>query len=199
MWRRSRDSLRDGITAPLTGLLVGVGGTNPIGKRRKDVMNAHSLIRKTLITLSIAAACGSAVPVAAATPITLHRSLAPQFQVAGEGFDVNERTGRVRLTFDVFDFTWESNLIRTELVDVPGLRFDRERREVVYENEGLVTTCARPKKFLWSTTYPATDACRIIVRRETQTAGADSGTSVGTDWAVELVTNEPTKSARLSR
>ncbi len=155
-------------------------------------MKAPSLIRNSLIAFSIAAICASAVPASAETPVILHRSLPPQFQIAGTKFDVDERTGLVRLAFDVFDFTWESSLVRTEFIDVPGLRFDRERREVLYQNGSSVVTCATRKKVLWVTSYPATDACRINVRSEVQTSGM-------TDWVVEVVTNEPAKAVELSR
>lgn len=155
-------------------------------------MDAPSLIRKPLIAFSIAAICAFAVTASADTPVILHRSLPPQFQVTGTTFDVDERTGLVRLAFDVFDFTWESNLVRTESVDVPGLRYDRERGAVLYENGGAVVTCARRKKILWGTSYPATDACRIVVRSEVQNTGM-------TDWVVEFVTDGPAKSAGLSK
>jgi hypothetical protein len=151
-------------------------------------MNALLLIRKSLIALSIAAVSSSAVPASAETPVVLYRSVPPQFQVMGTKFDVDERTGLVRLAFDVFDFTWESNLFRTESIDVPGLRYDRERGAVLYENGGAVVTCARRKKILWGTSYPATDACRIVVRNEVQNTGI-------TDWVVEFVTKAPAKSA----
>jgi hypothetical protein len=155
-------------------------------------MNAPSPIRNLLVVLSIAAICASAVPASAETPVVLHRSLPPQFQVAGTKFDVDEGTGLVRLAFDVFDFTWEGSLVRTETIDVPGLRFDRERREVLYQNGGSVVTCATRKKFLWATSYPATDACRINVRSEVENSGM-------TDWVVEVVTDEPAKTAELSK
>ena len=155
-------------------------------------MNAPSLIRNMLIALSIATTCAAAVPASAETPVILHRSLPPQFQVAGTKFDVDERTGQVRLAFDVFDFTWESNLVRTESIDVPGLRFDRERREILYQNGSSVVTCATRKKVLWATSYPATGACRIDVRSEVENSGM-------TDWVVEVVTDGPAKTAEISR
>lgn len=155
-------------------------------------MNKHTLAGKSLLALAIAAVCASTVPASAETPVILHRSVPPQFEVTGTKFDVDERTGLVRLAFDVFDFTWEGSLVRTESIDVPGLRFDRERREVLYENGGGVVTCAKRKKFLWETSYPATDACRIVVRREVQNTDM-------TDWVVEFVTNGPAKSAGLSK
>ena len=61
-----------------------------------------------------------------------------------------------------------------------------------------VVTCARAKKFLWSTSYHATEACRIVVRSETKAAEA-AAARASREWVVELVTEEPTKTARLSR
>jgi len=151
-------------------------------------MNAPLRIQKTLIALSIAAACASALPASAETLVIRHQSLPPQLQVTGAKFDVDERTGLVRLAFDVFDFTWEGNIVRTESIDVPGLRFDRARREVLYENGSSVVTCARRKKFLWGTSYPATDACKILVRSTAESTGMK-------DWVVEFVTKEPAKAA----
>jgi len=155
-------------------------------------MNVPSLIRRTLIAFSIAAVCASAVPASAETPVILQRRLPPQFQVMDTKFDIDEATGRVRLAFDVFDFTWESNLVRTEFIDIPGLRFDRERGAVLYESGGAVVACARRKKTVWGTSYPATGACRIVVRSEVQNAGM-------TDWVVEFVTDGPAKGAGLSK
>jgi hypothetical protein len=155
-------------------------------------MNKRTLTGKSLLALAIAAVCASAVPASAETPVMLHRSLPPQFQVTGATFDVDEQTGRVRLAFDVFDFTWESNIVRTESIDVPGLRFDRERGAVLYENGGAVVTCARRKKILWATSYPATDACRINVGSEVQNTGM-------TDWVVGFVTDGSAKSAGPSK
>jgi hypothetical protein len=155
-------------------------------------MNTLSRIRQGFIAVSIAAICASSAPAAAETPVILHRSLPPQFQVAGTKFDVDERTGLVRLAFDVFDFTWEGSLVRTETIDVPGLRFDRERREVLYQNGGSVVTCARRKRFLWATSYPATAACRINVRSEVENSGM-------TDWVVEVAVDGSAKTAELSR
>lgn len=103
----------------------------------------------------------------------------------------------MRLDVDVYDDTWEGN-ISSESVAVPGLRFDRERREVLYESGGSVVTCARPKKFLWSTSYPATGACRIVVGSEPRNVEADPGARAWTDWTdwrVELVTDEPARTA----
>ena len=142
-------------------------------------MKALSLIRKTLIALSIATACAPAVSVSAATAIVVHRNLPSQFEVTAAKFDVDEGTWRVRLAFDVFDPTYEGNTYRTEYIDVPGLRVDRERGEVIYENGGSVVACAQRKKFLWETSYPATEACRFIVTSEPQHAGTDSG---GSGW-----------------
>ena len=144
-------------------------------------MKAHSLLRRTLIAFSIAAACAPAVSVSAATTIVLHRNLPAQLEVTAAKFDVDEGTGRVRLAFDVFDPTYEGNTYRTEYLDVPGLRVDRERREVLYENGGSVVTCAQRKKFLWETTYPATEACRFVLSSEPQLAGSGSGVSSGKD------------------
>lgn len=161
-------------------------------------MNGPSLPGKTLIALSIAAACASAAPVSAATIIILDRSLPPEAKVSGTEFDVDEQTGRARVAVDLYDDSWEGNL-SSESVLVPGLRFDRERREVLYESEGSVVTCARRKKILWRTSYPATGACRIIVRSEPRNADAGPGVRALTDWVVELVTDESTRAARLSR
>ena len=73
--------------------------------------------------------------------------------------------GRAQLAVDFFDDTDEGYLT-SESVDVPGLRFDRERGEVIYESDGSVLTCARRQKILWGTRYKETGACRISVRSE---------------------------------
>lgn len=161
-------------------------------------MIARSPIRKTLIALLIAAACASEVPASAAKIVVLDRSLPPGVKVSGTEFEVDERLGNVRLAVDYFDDSWEGNL-STESVEVPGLTFDREHREVRYESEGHVVTCAQRKKILWGTAYPATDACRIIVRSEPRIANTGFRERASTGWIVELATNEPMKAAGLKR
>jgi len=160
-------------------------------------MYASTPVRSLLVALSIAAACASTVATAE-TNIIVVRSLPSGMKVSGAEFNVDERTGSAHLVVDVYDDSWEGNLF-SDAVVVPGLRFDRERREVLYESGGAVVTCARPRKFLWSTSYPATGACRIVVRSEPRKAGDDPGeTRAWTDWrdwVVELVTDAPAKTA----
>jgi hypothetical protein len=159
-------------------------------------MRGPSRSRVTLIALSIVAASASAVPVSAATIALLDRSLAPEAKVLRTEFGVDERTGSARVVVDLYDDSWDGYLT-SESVAVPGLRFDRERREVVFESGGSVVTCARPRKVLWGKIYPATGACRILVRSESRDAAADRGTPASKEWVVELVTDEPTKAAAL--
>ena len=150
--------------------------------------------RTTIAALAIATACASASPVRAATTILLDRTLPPRMKVSRTGFDVDERTGRARLAVDFFDDT-EDGYTTSESVDVPGLRFDRASGAVLYENAGSVLTCAQRRKVLWGTRYRETGACRIVVRSETPVAEASVRAS--REWIVELVTDEPTKAARL--
>ena len=159
-------------------------------------MNGHSASGKTLIAFAIAAACAATVPASAATVIVLERSLPPEVKVSGTNFDVDERTGRVRLAVDLFDGSFDGNT-SSESVAVPGLTFDRERRGVRYESGGSAVTCAVRKKLLWATTYEQTDACRITVRTEPRAADAGPGERPLMGWVVELATDEPTRSARL--
>lgn len=154
--------------------------------------------RKTLIALSIAAACACAFPVSAAAITILDRSLPPEVKVLRTEFDVDEKTGSARVGVDLYDDSWDGYLT-SESVVVPGLRFDRERREVVFESAGSVVTCARPTKILWGTDYRATGACPIVVRSETQNVDAGAAARAPRNWVVTLMTNEPTKAARLSR
>lgn len=153
---------------------------------------------RALAALSIAAACASAVPASAATVLVVDRTLAPTVKVSGAEFDVDERTGNVRLAVDFLDDSWEGNLF-SESFAVPGLRFDRARREVLYEREGSVVTCARRRKFLWGTSYPATDACRIHVTSPTRKADTGSGVGGSTNWVVALETDETTVKAAAFR
>ena len=159
-------------------------------------MNAPSLIQKTLIALSFAAVCASAVPASAAEIIALDRTLPPEVKMVGTNFEVDETLGSVRLAVDFFDDSWEGTL-STELVEIPGLTFDREHRQVRYESGGSIVTCAERKKVLWSTSYPATGACRIIVRSEPRIAHTGFRERTLTGWVVELATNEPMKAAGL--
>jgi hypothetical protein len=164
-------------------------------------MLASTPARSLFIALSLAAAC-AATAAAAETNIIVTRTLPPGMKVSGAEFNVDERTGSARLVVDVYDDSWEGNLF-SDAVVVPGLRFDRERREVLYDTGGAVVTCARPRKVLWSTSYPATGACRIVVRSEPRKAGGDPGEARAwtdwRDWVVELVTDEPAKTAARSR
>jgi hypothetical protein len=164
-------------------------------------MRASTPARSLLIALSIASACASTTA-AAVTNIIVVRTLPPGMKVSGAEFKVDERTGSARLVVDVYDDSWEGNLF-SDAVAVPGLRFDPERREVLYENGGAIVTCAQPRKFLWSTSYPATGACRIVVRSEPRKAGGDPGEARAwadwRDWVVEFVTDEASKTAARSR
>lgn len=157
-------------------------------------MSGASPSRNAFVALALAFA--AAAPASAATVIVLNRNLPPQVKVSNTEFDVDERAGSVRLAVELFDDSWEGNL-SVESVEVPGLRFDRERQEVLYESGGSVVTCARRKRILWGTTWPATNACRITVKKESRTA--DAGGGAPTSWVVALVTDEPAKAARLSR
>ncbi|HMA28378.1 MAG TPA: hypothetical protein VKS23_00815 [Thermoanaerobaculia bacterium] len=159
-------------------------------------MNKNRVSGRALVFFAIA--CASAAPASAATVIVLDRTLPPEVKVTGTSFDVDEKLGRVRLAVGLYDESFEGN-ISSEPVVVPGLTFDRERREVRYESKGSVVTCARPRKILWATRYEATDACRITVRSEPRIAAEGSGERALTGWVVELATNEPTRSAGLKR
>ena len=161
-------------------------------------MNRHTLSGEALVAFAIAAACAAAVPASAATTIVLDRSLPAEVKVTGTHFDVDEKLGRVRLAVDLYDESFEGNSF-SESVVVPGLTFDRQRREVRYESGGPAVTCAQPRKLLWATTYKETDACRIIVRSEPRIADTGSEERALTGWVVELATVEPTRSAGLKR
>jgi hypothetical protein len=161
-------------------------------------MTRPSQFRKTFIALSIAAAYAPATPASAEAITILSRSLPREVKVLRTEFDVDEKTGRARVGVDLYDDS-EDGYLTSESVVVPGLRFDRERRAVVFESGGTVVTCARPKKILWATDYPATGACPIIVRSETQNADAGPEARARRNWVVELVTDEPTTTAGLER
>ena len=161
-------------------------------------MNKNHLSGGALVLFAAAAAFASAVPASAATIIVLDRTLPSEVKVTGTNFDVDEKLGRVRLAVNFYDESFEGNMF-SESVPVAGLTFDRERREVRYENGGAAVTCAVPKKFLWATTYEATDACRISVRSEPRAADAGASTHPMTGWVVELATTDPTRSADLKR
>lgn len=160
-------------------------------------MIGPSRTRKTLVALSIAAACASALPASAAPITILDRSLPPEVKILRTEFVVDEKTGSARVGVDLYDDSWDGYLT-SESVVVPGLRFDRERREVIFESGGSVVTCARPRKILWGTDYPATAACPVLVRSETRNADAGAGARATRNWVVELVTDEPTRAARLT-
>ncbi len=161
-------------------------------------MNKNHRSGRALVFFAIAAAFASAVPASAATAIVLDRTLPPEVKVTGTSFDVDEKTGRARLAVGFYDESFEGNM-SSESFAVPGLSFDRERREVRYESGGSVATCAVRKTFLWATTYEGTDACRIIVTSEPRTAAAGSEERARTSWIVALTANEPTRSAGLKR
>jgi hypothetical protein len=160
-------------------------------------MSAPSSFRNTLAVFSIAA-FASAVPASAATITVLDRRLPPETMVLRTEFDVDETTGSARVAVDLFEDSWDGYLT-SESVVVPGLRFDRERREVLYESGGSVVTCARAKRVLWGRSYPSTGACQILVRSERRDADAGLGARAPRNWVVDLVTDQPTKAARLSR
>ena len=150
------------------------------------------------MALATAAAGAFAVPASAAPIVVLDRNLPREVRVTGTHFEVDERTASARIAVNLYDESFEGNMY-SESVVVPGLTFDRERREVLYEAGGSTVTCAVRKKFLWATTYEASGACRIMVRSEPRTADDGFGTRAVTGWVVELATDEPTRSAGLNR
>jgi hypothetical protein len=117
------------------------------------------------------------------------RTLPPEKEVVGTEFDVDEKTGRVRVAGDYFDSSFEGAWY-SESVPVPGLVFDRARREVRYESEGASVTCAVRKHVLFTTTYPVTPACRLSFANE---RGGDTKTAV-----VRLSVDQPERSADVS-
>lgn len=161
-------------------------------------MSKNGVSGRALVAFALAAACTSAVPAAAAKIIVLDRSLPPEVKVTGTSFDVDEKLGRARIAVDLYDRSFEGNFF-SESVAVPGLTFDRQRREVRYESGGSVVTCALSRNFLWGKTYPETGACRITVRSEPRVADTGAGAHSMTGWIVELATSEPTRSAGLKR
>ena len=98
-------------------------------------MNKHTFSGNSFIAFAIAAAGAAAVPATAATTIVLDRSLPPEVKVTGTRFDVDEKLGRVHLAVDLYDESFSGNSF-SETVVVPGLTFDRERREVRCESGG---------------------------------------------------------------
>lgn len=135
------------------------------------------------------AALSLTTPARGAALEVLSRTLPPEAEVVGTEFDVDEKTGRVRVAVDYFDSSFEGAFY-SESVPVPGLVFDRARREVRYEGEGASVTCAVRRKVLFTTTYPETSACRLSFTNE---RGGDTRTA-----AVRLSVEEPAKSATLS-
>jgi len=146
----------------------------------------------------MATASAFAVPASAAGIVILDRDLPPEVKITGTSFEVDEGTGRARIAVDLYDESFEGNTF-SESVAVPGLTFDRERREVLYESDGSTVTCAVRKKVLWAATYAESGACRITVRSEPRTADDGFQARAVTGWVVELATDEPTRSARLKR
>jgi hypothetical protein len=161
-------------------------------------MNGKSLTGRTLVAFAMATASAFALQASAAPIVVLDRNLPSEVKVTGTHFEVDEATAQVRIAVALYDESFEGN-ISSESVVVPGLTFDRARREVLYESGSSVVACARPKKFLWATTYPKTEECRITVRSEPRIADTGFGERALTGWIVELATDEPTRSARLSR
>jgi len=161
-------------------------------------MNGHTLGGRTLAAFAMAAACASAVPASAAPVLVLDRNLPREVRVTGTHYDVDEKAGSVRLAVDFFDDSFEGSA-RSESFAVPGLLFDRARREVRYENDGSSVTCAVRKKVLWATTYEEAGPCRVTVRQESRTADGGSSTKSVTGWVVELATGEAARVARRAR
>ena len=70
--------------------------------------------------------------------------------MSGFHFEVNKETVRARV---VVDYTYPDELIysldddglgpRRSIAQIPGLKYDPEMREIVYEGEGKATVCAK--------------------------------------------------------
>jgi hypothetical protein len=166
-----------------------------VGRKEMKIMNGHSLTGKALIVIGMAALCASSVPASAASVLVLDRNLPREVKITGTQYEVDEEAGNARLAVDFFDESFEGSSHSESLV-IPGLVFDRERREVRYERDGMSVTCAVRKKVLWATTYPETGPCQITVRKEARTADGGSGMHAVTGWVVELATSQVPRYAR---
>ncbi len=121
---------------------------------------------KKIRTLSVLALAAAASCPASAAPVeVLRRSLPPLVSVVGTHFSVDEKAGRALLAVDYYDGSFEGSSY-SELVAVPGLVFDRARREVLWEDEGADVACAVPRRVLWATAWRETGACRFVVTGE---------------------------------
>jgi hypothetical protein len=143
--------------------------------------------RSVLATL--ATALLSTLPAAGASIEVWSRPLPPEVKVTGAHFEADEKTGRAVVVVELLDESFETNLFE-ETVPVPGLVFDRERRQVLYEHDGTSVACATRKKVLFATTYPATAACRLSLENEKATLESGVRSEPGTLSAVRLAVTE---------
>lgn len=148
--------------------------------------------------LALAVACAVAAPASAVTLEVARRSLPREVTITGTHLEVDTKTDRVRVAVDYFDASFEGSW-SSEHVTVPGLVFDRLKREVHYEADGSSVTCAVAKKSLWTTSYPLADGCRITVCNEADAGGDELRGEAATVSTVRLFVDEPQRAAGLKR
>ena len=196
MCRRSRDSRRAGIsTLPMSPLLR-AGGTKPNGQRRKDIMRGPSRSRVTLprpFDRGRVRLRGSGLRRDDHAP-------EPEPRARGE----NPAHG-IRRRRENGERTRRRGPLRRFVGRIPDLRVRRRSRAEVrsgasrggLRKRGLGRHVRASPEGSVGKIYPATGACRILVRSESRDAAADRGTPASKEWVVELVTDEPTKAAAL--
>jgi hypothetical protein len=112
--------------------------------------------------------------------LTIDRDLPPTAKVVGASFAADAANQRAWVVVDYVERTAEEDLIHSERVEVPGLRYDAATRTIQLQDGERQLTCAVGRKVLWATTYRATSDCPIRVR-ETQQATDGAMAQAGKD------------------
>jgi hypothetical protein len=136
-----------------------------------------------------------ALPARAVTLNVFSGTLPPSVQVVAAQYEVDVPTGRVGLAVDFVDgtFGWTSfeAVSFSKTFPVPALRFDAARREILASDGDRSLVCASARKFLWSTYYRESGACRIVLTNEPTTQDDGVHRSTATAARVEIVLEAP--------
>ena len=151
--------------------------------------------RTSILASLVGLAAILALPARAVTLPVYSGTLPPSVQVVAAQYEVDATTGRVGLAVDFADRAPGSEPVQaalfTQTFPAPALRFDAARREILVSDGDRSLVCASARKFLWSTYYKESGACRIILTNAPTTQDEGVHRSAATTARVEIVLEAP--------
>lgn len=156
---------------------------------------SNNLHRTLLLASLVGFAATLALPARAVTLPVFSGTLPPSVQVVAGQYEVDAATGHVGLAVDFVDGDLGIGSLQaalfTQTFPVPALRFDAARREIVASDGDQRIVCASARKFLWSTYYRESGACRVVLSNVPTTQDEGVHRSSATAARVEIVLDAP--------